>query len=268
LRFADKTVWITGASSGIGEALAYAFAREGARLVLSARRADELNRVAQKTGLPSDRILVLPLDAEQPDTFAAHVQTVLGKFGRIDVLALSAGISQRSFAKETSLAVDRRVMEVNYFGVVGLAKAVLPIFVGQQDGHFLVTSSVVGYIGTPMRSAYAASKHALHGFFDSLRAEHWRDNVRVTIACPGYIKTAISIHAVNEKGEPYNRMDDNQARGMSAEACAARMLRAVARNREEIYVGGKEIFGIYLKRFFPKLLSRIIRNYNIRSREV
>ena len=244
MRFADKTVWITGASSGIGEALAYAFAREGACLVLSARRAGELNRVAQKPGLSSDRILVLPLDAEKPEAFETHVQTVLGKFGRIDVLALNAGISQRSFAQETTLAVDRRVMEVNYFGVVGLAKAVLPVFSGQRGGHFLVTSSVVGYIGTPMRSAYAASKHALHGFFDSLRAEHWRDNVRVTIACPGYIKTAISIHAVNEKGEPYNKMDDNQARGMAADTCAARMVRAVARNREEIYVGGKEILGI------------------------
>jgi len=266
--FRDKVIWITGASSGIGEALSCAFAGEGAQLVLSARREDELQRVARQSRLAADRVLVLPLDAEHPATFEACTHTVLQTFGRIDMLVLNAGISQRSFVRETSLAVDRRIMEVNYFGVIGLAKSVLPVFMEQQSGHFVVTSSVVGYIGTPMRSAYAASKHALHGFFDSLRAEHWRDNIRVTLVCPGYIKTAISIHALNERGEKFNKMDENQAKGISPEVCAAGIIKAIKQNKEEIYIGGKEILGIYLKRFFPGLLSRAIRKYNIQSREV
>ncbi len=268
MNFKNQVVWITGASSGIGEALTYAFAKAEARLVLSARRTDELLRVAAHTGLPKERILILPLDMEEPDTFETHVQTVMQTFKEIDVLILNAGISQRSFVRDTDLAVDRRLMEVNYFGVVGLTKKVLPIFMDQQRGQFVVTSSVVGYIGTPMRSAYAASKHALHGFFDALRAEHWHDSIAVTLVCPGYIQTAISVHALNAKGEPYRQMDHNQQRGLSAEACAATIIRAVARKKEEIYIGGKEVMGIYLKRFFPRLLSRLIRNYNIRSNPI
>ncbi|MDJ1479051.1 SDR family oxidoreductase [Cytophagaceae bacterium YF14B1] len=263
--FTNKVVWITGASSGIGEALVYALAQEGARLILSARRKTELDRVAQQTQLPAADILILPLDVEQSDTFDKATQTVIQTFGRIDVLILNAGISQRSFIKDTPLAVDRRIMEINYFGIVGLAKTVLPTFVKQQSGQFIVTSSVVGYIGTPMRSSYAASKHALHGFFDSLRAEHWKDKIKVTIVCPGYIKTAISLHAIDEKGEQYNKMDTNQEKGMQPAVCARHTLKAVKKNKEEVYIGGKEIFGIYMKRFFPLLLSRVIRNYNIKT---
>ncbi|MDJ1500565.1 SDR family oxidoreductase [Cytophagaceae bacterium BD1B2-1] len=263
--FANKVVWITGASSGIGEALVYALAQQGARLVLSARRKTELDRVAQQTQLPAAHILILPLDVEQSDTFDKATQTVIQTFGRIDVLILNAGISQRSFIKDTPLAVDRRIMEINYFGIVGLAKTVLPTFVKQQSGQFIVTSSVVGYIGTPMRSSYAASKHALHGFFDSLRAEHWKDKIKVTIVCPGYIKTAISLHAIDENGEQYNKMDTNQEKGMQPDVCARHILKAVKKNKEEVYIGGKEILGIYMKRFFPTLLSRVIRKYNIKT---
>jgi short-subunit dehydrogenase len=263
MSFQNKVVWITGASSGIGEALAYAFAREGARLVISARRTEELQRVAQQTRLPSNQVFILPLDSEKPELFQPSVRQVVQAFGRIDILILNAGISQRSFVKDTDLSIDRRLMEINYFGVIGLTKAVLPVFLEQHSGHFVVTSSVVGYVGTPMRSAYAASKHALHGFFDSLRAEHWRDNLQVTLVCPGYIKTDISLNAVNEKGEKHNRMDANQARGMLPEVCANRITKAIRRRRQEVYIGGKEIWGIYLKRFFPKLLSRMLRNYNI-----
>ncbi len=265
MTFQNKVVWITGASSGIGEALVYAFSQAGARLVLSARRVDELQRVAQQTKLPDTDLLILPMDSEQSETFPALVQSVIHKFGQIDILALNAGISQRSFVKDTPTSIDRRIMEINYFGVIGLAKAVLPIFIQQQSGHFVVTSSVVGYIGTPMRSAYAASKHALHGFFDSLRAEHWRDNIRVIIVCPGYIKTNISLNAMNANGQKHNQMDENQSRGMSPETCAKRILKAIRQQKEEVYMGGKEILGIYLKRFVPRLLSRQIRNYNIEA---
>ena len=263
--FTNQVVWVTGASSGIGEALAVALARAGARLVLSARRADELARVQRRTGLPDTHALLLPLDLLAPETFADAVARVLAHFGRVDMLVHNAGISQRGFARTTDLAVDRRLMEVNFFGTVALTKAVLPTMLAQRGGRLVVVTSVVGLIGSPMRSGYAASKHALHGYFDSLRAELWADNIRVTLACPGYIQTNISVNALNESGQAYQRMDQNQARGMPAEACAAAILRATAAGREEVVIGqGKEVLGPLLKRFFPALLSRILRQMVIK----
>jgi short-subunit dehydrogenase len=264
--FKDKVVWITGASSGIGEALAGAFAEAGARLVLSARREPDLQRVAGQTGLPPERVMVLPLDMRQGETFSYKVAQVRKKFGRVDIMVHNAGISQRSFARDTIVDVDRKLMEVNYFGPVGLTKALLPLMLAQGGGHLVVISSLVGYFGTPMRSAYSASKHALHGFFDALRAEEARHNIRVTIICPGYIRTAISINALNEKGEKHNQMDDNQANGISPEECARKTLIAVAANKQEALIGGKEVVGVYLKRFVPGIFSKMINGYNIRSK--
>lgn len=258
--FYQKTAWITGASSGIGEALALELARQGARLVLSARRADELQRVALATGLAPADVLILPLDVTDEASLPQHAQTVMQRFGRIDVLFLNAGISQRSFVSETDLSVYHRLMQVNFFGVIGLAKAVLPHFLAQQRGQFVVTSSVSGKIGVKQRAGYCASKHALHGFFDSLRAEVADAGVRVTIICPGYIQTPISASALDASGKAYGRLNKAQAEGMPADDCARRILSAVAAGKEEVNIGGKELLGIYLKRFFPSLLTRVLRN--------
>ncbi len=263
LHFKNKVVWITGASSGIGEALGVAFAGHGARLVLSARREPELQRVKKKLALPEADCLVLPLDLECPAAFPDHVKVVLAHFGRLDIVVHNGGISQRSWVKDTPLALDQRIMAINYFGPVALTKAVLPYFLAQQAGHLVVISSLAGKFGTPLRSAYAASKHALHGFFDSLRAETWRENIQVTLICPGYIRTAISVNAVTETGEKYNRMDENQQKGMAPEKCAAKIITAIANGRPEILIGGKETLAVYLKRFFPGLLNRIVRKINV-----
>lgn len=256
--FENKVIWITGASSGIGEALARALAPLGARLVLSARRSGELEKV--KAALPGekDKYLVLPLDLEQPNAFAGLVERVMLTFGRIDLVVHSGGISQRAAVKDSPLSLDQKIMAINYFGAVALTKAVLPIFLQQHSGHFVVISSLVGKFGTPKRSAYAASKHALHGFFDSLRAEVWRDHIRVTLVCPGYIRTNISYNALNAAGEKYGRMDRNQEKGMAADTCARQILKAVEAGKQEVYIGGKEVWGIYFKRFFPGLFSRVI----------
>lgn len=257
--FDNKVVWITGASSGIGEALAEALAGLGARLVLSARREEELMRVkASLNGEPA-HYLVLPLDLEQPGTFPGLVDRVLESFGRIDVVVHSGGISQRASVKDAPLAIDQKVMAVNFFGAVGLTKAMLPVFLNQQSGHFVVISSLVGKFGTPKRSAYAASKHALHGFFESLRAEVWRDLIQVTLVCPGYVRTNISCNAINAAGEKYGRMDRNQLKGMAPEECARQTLKAVAAGKQEVVIGGKETLGVFFKRFFPGLFSRVVR---------
>ncbi|MBO0936087.1 SDR family oxidoreductase [Fibrella sp. HMF5335] len=261
--FNQKTAWITGASSGIGEALAVELARQGARLVLSARRETELQRVAKATGLPADAVLVLPLDVTDAADLAEKVQTVLARFGRVDYVFQNAGITQRSLVQDTDPVVYRRLMDVNFFGAVALTQAVLPQLLTQKSGHFVVTSSVAGKIGVKQRSGYCASKHALHGFFDSLRAEVANEGLRVTIVCPGYIRTPISSSALSASGEVYGKSDRAQEQGMPADECARRILKAVAAGREEIYVGGREIWGIYLKRFFPAILSKIIRNRRV-----
>lgn len=258
--FAQKVVWITGASSGIGEAVALGLAQSGARLILSARRADELQRVADATGLPPADVLLLPMDVTDTDALPALVETVRQRFGRLDFVFLNAGITQRSTVADTPLDTYRRLMDVNFFGAVALTKVVLPILLAQGSGHFVVTSSVAGKLGTKMRSGYCASKHALHGFYDSLRAEVYASGLRVTLVCPGYVRTPISLHALGAGGRVHGRMDENQEQGMAPDDFARRLLRAVAREREEVYIGGRETYGIYLKRFLPGLLSRLVRN--------
>jgi|SRR5690606_8971799 short-subunit dehydrogenase len=260
-----KVFWITGASSGIGEALAYVLAAKGARLILSARRKDELARV--KGNCPAEAqadISILPIDLAEPSTLEVSTQAAIQLFGHIDVLINNGGISQRSLVSETSMEVDRRIMEVNYFGAVALTKHLLPHFISRRSGHYVAISSVTGKFGTPYRSAYAASKHALHGFFDAVRAEHYRDNIRVTMICPGFIHTPITYAALTGDGTPLNKMDEAQFKGKPADWCARKIVRAIERNREEVYIGGKEVLGVYVKRFLPALFSRIIRRVPVR----
>ncbi|MEZ0538757.1 SDR family oxidoreductase [Fibrella arboris] len=261
--FKQKVAWVTGASSGIGEALAISLARQGARLVLSARRPDELDRVALATGLPDSQLLILPLDVTADELLPGYVAAVLARFGQIDYLFLNAGITQRSFAIDTDLAVYRRLMDVNFFGAIALVQVVLPAMLAQKSGHFVVTSSVFGKIGVKQRTGYCASKHALHGYFDALRAEVAAAGLQVTMVCPGYIRTPISTSALTAQGGNYGKSDKHQEQGMPANKCASKMLTAVAAGREEVYIGGSELFGIYLKRFFPALLARILRNRNV-----
>ena len=168
--FNDKVIWITGASSGIGEALAYAFSAGGAKLILSSRRADELERVRLACARP-ERVKVIPMDLMDHALFGVKTAEAIAAFGQIDVVVHNGGVSQRGLVMETSMEVQRKVMEVDYFSYVALTQTVLPHFVQQKSGQFVVVSSVMGKIGTPMRSAYAAAKHALHGYFDCLRAE-------------------------------------------------------------------------------------------------
>ena len=260
MSFSTSVIWITGASSGIGEAVALALAKQGARLILSSRRAGELQRVATQTGLPASDVLVLPMDMTDTASLPAHVETVRQRFGRIDYVFQNAGITQRGTVADTDLSVYERLMAVNFFGVVALTKALLPLMLAQGRGHFVVTSSVAGKIGTKQRSGYCASKHALHGFFDALRAETADAGLRVTLVCPGYIQTPISLHALGPDGQVHGKMDDNQVKGMSADEFAHQLLRAVSQRKEEVYIGGLETYGIYLKRFLPGVLSRILRN--------
>lgn len=255
--FSGKLIWITGASSGIGEALSITLAQQGARLILSGRNVESLERVAACcAAAPATHIV--PLDLAKASEIPSIASQVIQDIGAPDYVFHNGGISQRSLVMETELEVDRSLMETNFFGTVALTKAILPAMVQNGGGHFIVVTSLVGKIGTPLRSAYAASKHALHGFFDSLRAELGHQNIRVTLVCPGFIRTQISVNALTGNGAKQNKMDDAQANGMSAETCALKILRAVKKGRLETYIGGKEVLGVYLKRFFPRILAKVI----------
>lgn len=256
-------IWITGASSGIGEACAKKFSKEGYAVVLSARNVSELQRVASQCTSP-DSVKILPLDLSKSEEMTGKVAEAIGFFGQVDILLHNGGISQRSLIQETKLEVDRKLMEVNYFGTVALTKAILPHFIQRKTGLFGVVTSLVGKFGSPFRSSYAASKHALHGFFDTLRAEHHADGIAVTMICPGFIRTQVSVNALTADGSPLGEMDEAQAKGMSPEDCADEIFSAINRKKEEVYIGGKEKFAVYLKRFFPGIFSKILQKAKVR----
>lgn len=258
MNFQDQIIWITGASSGIGEALAHELASAGARLVLSSRREKELERVRGEIER-SDEHLVLPLDLIEEETHGAAVQAVLDRFGRVDVMVHNGGISQRSLVQDTDFQVDRRILEVDYLGTVSLTKALLPSMLERNAGRFVVVSSLVGYVATPYRSAYSAAKHALHGFFEALRAELHDDGIRVTMVCPGYVRTRVSHNALTADGTPQGTLDRAQAQGMDPKDCARRIARALARGKAEIYIGGWERYAVYIRRWCPPLYRWMVR---------
>lgn len=262
--FKNKRVWVTGASSGIGEALAEAFAEHGAHLILSARNEQELNRVAAKCAKAgAASVIVQALDLAQHDAIPAIVEKILRQVGKVDILLNNGGISQRSLAKDTSLEVDKKLMNVNFFGTVALTKALLPNMLTHQLGHIVTITSLTGKFGTPMRSSYAASKHALHGFFDSLRAELGHTPIQVTLICPGFVRTNVSVNALTGDGSKQNKMDEATDKGMQPERLARKILRAIEQGKEEAYFGGKEVLGVYLKRFFPRYFSRLIKSTKV-----
>ncbi|MFW6043917.1 MAG: SDR family oxidoreductase, partial [Marinilabiliaceae bacterium] len=252
----DKAIWITGASSGIGEALAYALAREGASLVLSARNQKKLEEVRSACLEYTSNCLVQPLDLSQSSQLAGIVHSVQEQTGGIDILINNAGQSQRSLAKETSLEIDRSIMELNFFSAVTLSKGVLPRMLEKRSGHIVVISSITGKFGFPLRTAYSAAKHALQGYFESLRAELKPDHIKVTIVSPGRVRTNISYNALTRNGQPYNKLDEGQASGMDPNVCASKIVKAIKKERKEILVGGREILMVYIRRFIPALYHR------------
>lgn len=263
MTFEGKNLWITGASSGIGAAFALEAARRGARLILSARRRDALEAVRQRCE-QADAHLVLPLDLERPDTLPAAAAAALDRAGHIDVLVNNGGLSQRSRAMETEMAVVRRLMEINFMGTVALTQAVLPSMVARGMGRIVVVSSVTGKVATPYRSGYAATKHALHGYFDALRAELEDTGVGVTLVCPGYVRTELSLNALTADGSRHERMDTATANGLPPDVFSRKMARAILREKNEVYIGRKEVVGVYLKRYTPWLLDRIIGKVRVR----
>jgi dehydrogenase/reductase SDR family protein 7B len=254
----NKVVWITGASSGIGEALAYAYNASGAKLIISARNRDELFRVKGNCKNQIN-VHVLSLDLEDQYTLNDKAKDAIRIYGHIDLLINSAGIGQRSAALQTDLTVEQKIMNINFWGTVILSKAVLPAMIAHGGGKIACISSLAGKFGRKNRSSYAASKHALLGYFDSLRNEVFDQNINLSVICPGFIKTGFSANALKEDGSPYGIIDQAQQDGLTAADCAAQIITAISKNKEEVYIGGKETRAVLYKRLFPERFSKFMK---------
>lgn len=264
MKVAGKIIWITGASSGIGRAMAISAANRGAAgLILSSRNESELKKVAQLCS--PVKCLVVPLDMNQHQLFDDCVNQVINEFGRIDILVNNAGISQRSNVLETPEKVDRAIMELDYFSQIFLSKKVLSYMLEKKSGHFVIMSSLSGLFGFYERSAYCAAKHALHGFFEALRLEYHDQGIGVTIACPGFVKTKISLNALNKNGEKHGVMDENQEKGVSPEYCSNKIWNATESNKKLVLIGKKEILMAYFKRYLPGLFYKLAFNLKRKS---
>ena len=255
-------IWITGASSGLGREMARQAIASGAKVVISARRREALEDVRAASGRP-DAVEIVLLDQANLDQTAAAAREAIAVFGGLDVIILNGGVSQRSLAIETDIKVDQQLMTVNYLANVAIVKAILPQLIAQPSARIGVVSSLVGRVGSPYRTGYAASKHALHGFFDSLRAEI-PETVSITMVCPGFVKTNVSVNALTGDGSALGTMDRAQARGLDVGPSATRALSAVVARRREIYIAGPEGKAIWLQRFAPSLLARMLRKARVR----
>ena len=258
------TVWITGASSGIGKACAEIYAGKGAKVILSSRREKVLGKVAieisEKLAINLEETFVIaPLDLIDSGSLKNVVKDVLSHVEKVDIMIHCAGISQRSLVIDTSIEVDRKIMEIDYFGTITLTKELLPHFISRKYGQFVVVTSLMGLFSSPLRSGYCAAKHALHGFFEALRAEHFKDGIGITMVCPGFIMTDLSLNAVVGDGTKQGTMDAKTSTGMTPLECAKRIAKGVEKRKSQILVGKYEILAIYVNRFFPRLLRRIIR---------
>ncbi len=259
-----KTVWITGASSGIGRALVLEFAKYGANIVLSARTVAALKAVQKEAGLTDANSLIVPMDLSKYDKYKLLVDKVTKKFGAIDYLVNNGGISQRALAHETALSVYEKLMAVNFFGNIALTQEVLPLMRARKSGTIATVSSVAGKFGTPMRSGYSASKFALSGYYEAIRAENYKENIRVVVVLPGFINTKVSVNALTAKGKAQGTMDSAQASAMSAEECAKRVVPGIVAGKHEVYAGAfRERFALFMSRHFPSIFARIIRKAKV-----
>jgi dehydrogenase/reductase SDR family member 7B len=255
--FTGKVVWITGASSGIGEALVYGFVERGAKVIISSNDPDGLERVRKACGEKSAMVTTAPFDLSNTSEIQKLVDQQVIQSGKIDYLLNIGGISQRAKIDETPMWLDRKIFEINYFGTIALTKAVLPYMIKQKSGHVVATSSITGRFGFPLRSAYSASKEALHGFFETLFLENKQNNIRSSVLIPGRISTQISLHALDGQGKEFGKMDDVLARGLSPDKAAKIIIRGIIRNKREILVGRTELTLLYIRRIWPWLFFRI-----------
>jgi dehydrogenase/reductase SDR family protein 7B len=264
MTFENQVAWVTGASSGIGEALAIGLLERGASVILSGRRAEALARVAATV---PDRTLVLPFEATAFDTLPGIVEQAWGWRGSVDLLVNNAGIGQRSLALDTGLEVYRQLIEVDYLAPVALTQQVLPRMVAQRHGHIAVVSSIAGKVGAPLRTGYCAAKHAVVGHFDALRTEvELAYGIRVSVVLPGPVRTGIATNALTADGSRRGHSDEMIENGMNPAGAAGIMLDGLAAGRREIVVAqGREAMALQLRSSDPDRLHAMLAEEGARQ---
>jgi short-subunit dehydrogenase len=263
MTFNNKVVWITGASSGIGKALALELSKQDCKLILSSRREVELLEVKNQCVNPKN-VKILTLDLADYLKMKPIAKSAIALFSKIDVLINNGGISQRSPIIETSIEVDKKLMEIDYLGTIALSKALLPHFVSHKSGHYVVVSSLMGKFSSHYRSAYCGAKHALHGFFDALRLEHDKDNIKVTMICPGFVNTNVARNALTVDGSKQIHQDDMTENGLDVNVFVKKMIKAIHKEKYEAYIGKFEKFGVFVKRLSPKLIHKLVMRSKVR----
>ena len=264
MSFADKICWITGASSGIGAALAVKLNSCGARLIISARNRNRLQDVKLKCPNP-ERVVILECDMEESEKLQSIAMQAWSIFNAIDYVFLNAGIAVRDMVLDTEIEMVKKVMDINFFSNVMITKTLLPLMIENGSGHFVVTSSICGRFGVPKLSAYSASKHALHGFYESLRSEYEKCGIKVTIITSGMVRTNITLNALKGDGTTYGKMQESIANGASPENCAEEILQAAAAQKREVLTGGTDRYCVLLKRFFPGFLAWVICRHPLKK---
>ncbi|WP_164016822.1 SDR family oxidoreductase [Pyxidicoccus trucidator] len=256
-----KSVVVTGASMGIGEELSVALAARGANLVLAARSEDALQRVKQRCEAAGGKAVAVATDVGDPEACRRMVERAVEAFGGIDVLVNNAGISMDArFEDITDLGLFERLMRINYLGAVYCTHHALPHLKARR-GLLVAVSSLTGKTGVPTRSGYAASKHAMNGFFDSLRVELMGTGVDVTVVCPGFVATNVRANALGKDGKPLQVSAHDESEGnMDVGTCVSIILRAMDQRQREVVMTTKGKVGQYLKLFTPGLLDRIVFN--------
>lgn len=263
-KFKDLTIWITGASSGLGEALSIAFAKKGATIILSGRNQDKLEAVKTQCKKPKKHIVV-PFDVTDAEQTKEAYQLAIAQAGKIDWLINNAGVSQRSLIMDTSEEVERQIMEVDYFAQTRLTRVVLPEMIAQGGGKIVMISSIAGLIGTQYRGAYSAAKAAIHLWANSLRAELYDQGIEVATIFPGFIQTNVSINALTGDGSAQGTMDEATSKGLTATNFAKQVLKALSKDKEYIIVGGKqEKLALSVNRLSPPKLYKLIRQSQVK----
>jgi short-subunit dehydrogenase len=255
----DKVVVITGASSGIGKALAQSFAREGSKLVLAARRIDRLKILEEE--LQGTEILSVQTDVAVEDDCRNLIEQAISRFGKIDVLINNAGISMRAIFEEVELDVIRKLMDVNFWGTVYCTKYALPHLL-KSKGSVVGVISIAGHVGLPGRTGYSASKFAVRGFLDTLRIENLKKELHVLVVAPGFTASEVRKVALNAKGTTQGESPRDEAKMMSAAECADHIYKAVVKRKRHLiltFIEGK--FTVFLNKFFPSLLDKLAYNH-------
>lgn len=261
LEFKGKTALITGGGSGIGEAMAYQYAQKGANVILTGRRIETLEKVQKKCMEYGVKAWCKTVDVEKAESIDELAAWIRSEGHLLDFLLLNAGISQRALTLETDISVDRRLMEVNYFGGIYLVKSLKDMFL-ERGVHIAVVSSVSGVFGFPVRSAYCASKHAIHGFYETIALEY--PQIKTTIIIPGRIHTDVSKNALDGNGKATGIMDPGQANGYDVNRCARKAIRAIARCRHQKVIGGFDTIMVPFYKYVPWLFRLIARNVSAR----